>query len=40
VGRDSIQTVSDTPEFRYTTLGEGEGQLAGVMDASGFLPDG
>lgn len=32
--------VSDTDEFRYTTLGEGEGQLAGVMDASSFLPDG
>jgi predicted enzyme related to lactoylglutathione lyase len=25
-------TMSDTPEFRYTTLGEGEGQLAGIMD--------
>ena len=33
-------TVSDTPEFRYTTLGEGEAQLAGIMDASGFLPEG
>jgi uncharacterized protein len=32
--------VSDTPEFRYTTLGEGDGQLAGIMDASAFLPDG
>jgi predicted enzyme related to lactoylglutathione lyase len=32
--------VSDAPEFRYTTLGEGEGQLAGVMDATAFLPDG
>ncbi|MBF6555354.1 MAG: VOC family protein [Acidimicrobiales bacterium] len=32
--------VSDSPEFRYTTLGEGEGQMAGIMDASGFLPDG
>lgn len=32
--------VSDTAEFRYTTLGEGESQLAGIMDASGFLPDG
>ena len=30
----------DTDEFRYTTLGEGDGQLAGVMDASGFLPEG
>jgi predicted enzyme related to lactoylglutathione lyase len=34
------QVASDTPEFRYTTLGEGENQLAGIMDASGFLPDG
>jgi predicted enzyme related to lactoylglutathione lyase len=33
-------TVGDAPDFRYTTLGEGEGQLAGVMDASGFLPEG
>ena len=33
-------TVSDAPEFRYTTLGEGEGQLAGIMDASAFLPEG
>jgi predicted enzyme related to lactoylglutathione lyase len=32
--------VGDTPEFRYTTLGEGDGQLAGIMDASGFLPEG
>ncbi len=32
--------VSDEPTFRYTTLGEGEGQLAGIMDASGFLPEG
>jgi predicted enzyme related to lactoylglutathione lyase len=33
-------TVGDSPEFRYTTLGEGDDQLAGIMDASGFLPDG
>lgn len=32
--------VSDTPEFRYTTLRHGEGWLAGIMDGSGFLPDG
>jgi len=32
--------ASDTPELRYTTLGEGEGQLAGIMDASGFLDEG
>mgnify|MGYP001000905038 CR=1 FL=1 len=33
-------SISDVPEFRYTTLGEGEDQLAGIMDASGFLPEG
>ena len=33
-------TASDTEEFRYTTLGEGEGQLAGIMDASGHLEAG
>ncbi|MBO0787287.1 MAG: VOC family protein [Actinobacteria bacterium] len=32
--------LSDTPEFRYTTLRHGEEWLAGVMDASGFLPEG
>jgi predicted enzyme related to lactoylglutathione lyase len=32
--------AADEPGFRYTTLGEGEGQLAGVMDASAFLPEG
>jgi predicted enzyme related to lactoylglutathione lyase len=30
----------DTPEFRYTTLGQGDGALAGIMDASSFLPEG
>ena len=32
--------VSDVPEFRYTTLGEGANQRAGIMDASAFLPEG
>ena len=31
--------VSDTDEFRYTTLGEGEGQLAGIMDDSPYPGD-
>lgn len=31
--------VSDTEEFRYTTLGEGEGQLAGIMDDSPYPGD-
>jgi hypothetical protein len=32
--------VSNTPEFRYTTLDEGDAQAAGIMDASSFLPEG
>jgi hypothetical protein len=32
--------MSDTPEFRYTTLGAGADALAGIMDASGYLPEG
>jgi len=36
----NTNVVSDSPEFRYTTLGEGESMLAGIMDASGFLPEG
>ena len=32
--------VSDSPEFRYTTMRDGEAWLAGIMDASGFLPEG
>jgi predicted enzyme related to lactoylglutathione lyase len=34
------KVMSDTPEFRYTTLGEGEAARAGIMDAAGFLPEG
>jgi len=33
-------TMSDEPEFRYTTVGYGETAPAGVMDATGFLPEG
>lgn len=36
----TTSTASDTPEFRYSIAEEGEEQLAGVMDASGFLPEG
>jgi uncharacterized protein len=32
--------MSDTPDFRYTTLGEGDTQAAGVMDAAESLPEG
>lgn len=34
------RTVGDTSEFRYTTVNDGDEQLAGVMDASGHLPEG
>lgn len=34
----NAQTVSDTPEFRLTTTGIGDQRLAGIMDASGYLP--
>jgi uncharacterized protein len=40
VFRWDTKVVGDTPEFRYTTQVQGEELLAGVMDASGFLPDG
>lgn len=33
-------TVSDTPEFRYTTLGEGDAALAGIMDSTADLAEG
>ncbi|MGP0224911.1 VOC family protein [Paenarthrobacter sp. NCHU4564] len=33
------EVMSDTPEFRYTTLGAGDNAKAGIMDASGFLPE-
>jgi len=32
--------VSDTADFRYTTFGEGDSAVAGIMDAKTFLPDG
>jgi predicted enzyme related to lactoylglutathione lyase len=31
--------MSDTDEFRYTTLGKDDDALAGIMDASAFLGD-
>jgi predicted enzyme related to lactoylglutathione lyase len=34
------ETMSDTDEFRYTTLGGGREAKAGVMDAEGILPEG
>ena len=35
-----VHVAADEPDFRYSTLGEGEGQLAGIMDAGAFLPEG
>lgn len=32
-------TMSETPEFRYTTLGRDENAKAGIMDGSDFLGD-
>jgi predicted enzyme related to lactoylglutathione lyase len=40
VFRWDTQTMGDTAEFRYTTLKHGEEQLAGIMDATAFLPEG
>jgi hypothetical protein len=40
VFRWDTQMASDTPEFRYLVAVQGDAQLAGVMDASGFLPEG
>lgn len=40
VFRWETSVLSDTPEFRYTVLQHGDDQLAGVMDATAFLPDG
>ncbi|AUI51007.1 VOC family protein [Arthrobacter crystallopoietes] len=31
--------MSDTDEFKYTTLGAGENAKAGIMDVSSFLPE-
>lgn len=33
------QVVADEPDFRYTTLGVREGQVAGIMDASQWAPE-
>ncbi|MGN6696063.1 MAG: VOC family protein, partial [Aquihabitans sp.] len=35
-----IHTVSDAPEFRYSTLGKDEDGLAGVMDDAVHAPEG
>lgn len=33
------QAIGDTDDFRYTTAVDGEQMLAGVMDASAYLPE-
>lgn len=35
----TTSVMSDSPEFRYTNLMDGEQELAGIMDAAAFLPD-
>jgi len=40
VFRWDAHPVSDTDEFRYTMLGDGDGGLAGIMDATSMLPEG
>jgi predicted enzyme related to lactoylglutathione lyase len=42
VFRWETETLSDSDQFRYTVMREpgGEDQLAGIMDASAFLPEG
>ncbi len=35
----NTNVMSDTAEFRYTTLAVGDENMAGIMDASTFLPD-
>ncbi len=35
-----LHTHSDSPEFRYSTLGEGDDALGGIMDAAGLLDAG
>ncbi len=40
VFRWETRAMSDASELRYTVLADGDGMLAGIMDASAFLPDG
>ena len=40
VFRWETQEMGDTDEFRYTVLVNGEQMLAGIMDATKFLPEG
>jgi len=40
VFRWGLKVESDAPEFRYTVHAHGDDAYAGIMDASGFLPEG
>ena len=40
VFRWTTKVEGDTPEFRYTVGIDGDEPYAGIMDASGFLPEG
>jgi predicted enzyme related to lactoylglutathione lyase len=35
-----IQVMSDTPDFQYSVMADGDEQLAGVMDSAATLADG
>jgi uncharacterized protein len=37
-----LETVGDSDQFRYSVMKnpDAEGELAGIMDAAGFLPEG
>lgn len=35
-----MHTMSDTADFRYSTAGEGDDAVAGIMDSSKLLPEG
>jgi predicted enzyme related to lactoylglutathione lyase len=35
-----VSTLSDTPDFRYSTYGEGDAAMAGIFDATAVLADG
>ncbi|MBF6163239.1 VOC family protein [Streptomyces gardneri] len=39
-GWSDVFTISDVPEFRYSTIHAESPMLGGVMDASAFLPEG
>ncbi|WP_040780957.1 VOC family protein [Nocardia pneumoniae] len=39
-GWSDVFTISDVPEFRYTTIHAQSPMLGGVMDASTYLPEG